>query len=135
MSISPQIVDVFMEYNLIQQCTSFLLDALKNNRPSEGPLQTRLLEMNLMHAPQVDKSACVWLDQSLLSWDDYYSNLCFVCRLLMLSWATKCSPTMIVLTLPSYVRRLDSFKGHWSTTQICTTSSVLWCTHIFSTQR
>lgn len=44
-----------MEYNLIQQCTSFLLDALKNNRPSEGPLQTRLLEMNLMHAPQVDR--------------------------------------------------------------------------------
>lgn len=42
-----------MEYNLIQQCTAFLLDALKNNRPSEGPLQTRLLEMNLMHAPQV----------------------------------------------------------------------------------
>ena len=52
--MSVQIVDVFMEYNLIQQCTSFLLDALKNNRPSEGPLQTRLLEMNLMHAPQVD---------------------------------------------------------------------------------
>lgn len=43
-----------MEYNLIQQCTSFLLDALKNNRPMEGPLQTRLLEMNLVHAPQVD---------------------------------------------------------------------------------
>ena len=49
-----QIVDVFMEYNLIQQCTSFLLDALKNNRPIEGPLQTRLLEMNLVHAPQVN---------------------------------------------------------------------------------
>ena len=48
-----QIVDVFMESNMIQQCTSFLLDALKNNRPSEGPLQTRLLEMNLMSAPQV----------------------------------------------------------------------------------
>ncbi|XP_076364497.1 LOW QUALITY PROTEIN: clathrin heavy chain 1-like [Tachypleus tridentatus] len=48
-----QIVDVFMEFNLVQQCTSFLLDALKNNRPSEGPLQTRLLEMNLMTAPQV----------------------------------------------------------------------------------
>jgi len=48
-----QIVDVFMEANMIQQCTAFLLDALKNNRPSEGPLQTRLLEMNLMHAPQV----------------------------------------------------------------------------------
>ena len=42
-----------MEFNLVQQCTSFLLDALKNNRPAEGPLQTRLLEMNLMSAPQV----------------------------------------------------------------------------------
>ncbi|MGH0180354.1 UNVERIFIED_CONTAM: hypothetical protein FKN15_003983 [Acipenser sinensis] len=48
-----QIVDVFMENNLVQQCTSFLLDALKNNRPAEGHLQTRLLEMNLVHAPQV----------------------------------------------------------------------------------
>jgi hypothetical protein len=42
-----------MEQNMVQQCTAFLLDALKNNRPSEGPLQTRLLEMNLMHAAQV----------------------------------------------------------------------------------
>uniref|UniRef100_A0A8C7HZT4 Clathrin heavy chain n=1 Tax=Oncorhynchus kisutch TaxID=8019 RepID=A0A8C7HZT4_ONCKI len=48
-----QIVDVFMEGSLIQQCTSFLLDALKNNQPAEGHLQTRLLEMNLIHAPQV----------------------------------------------------------------------------------
>ncbi|KXJ29012.1 clathrin heavy chain 1 [Exaiptasia diaphana] len=48
-----QIVDVFMETNQVQPCTSFLLDALKNNRPSEGALQTRLLEMNLMTAPQV----------------------------------------------------------------------------------
>ncbi|XP_074247180.1 clathrin heavy chain 2 isoform X8 [Saimiri boliviensis] len=48
-----QIVDIFMENNLIQQCTSFLLDALKNNRPAEGLLQTWLLEMNLVHAPQV----------------------------------------------------------------------------------
>ncbi|XP_063226096.1 clathrin heavy chain isoform X2 [Bacillus rossius redtenbacheri] len=48
-----QIVDIFMEQNMVPQCTAFLLDALKNNRPSEGPLQTRLLEMNLMSAPQV----------------------------------------------------------------------------------
>lgn len=46
-------VDCFMELNLVQQCTSLLLDALKNDRPAEGPLQTRLLEMNLMAAPQV----------------------------------------------------------------------------------
>jgi clathrin heavy chain len=42
-----------MEQNMVQQCTAFLLDALKHNRPTEGPLQTRLLEMNLMSAPQV----------------------------------------------------------------------------------
>lgn len=48
-----QIVDIFMEQNLVQQCTAFLLDALKQNRPNEGPLQTRLLEMNLLSAPQV----------------------------------------------------------------------------------
>ncbi|XP_076126184.1 clathrin heavy chain 1 [Alosa pseudoharengus] len=48
-----QIVDVFMEGSLVQQCTSFLLDALKSNKPEEGHLQTRLLEMNLIHAPQV----------------------------------------------------------------------------------
>jgi len=48
-----QIVDVFMESNLVQPCTAFLLDALKNNKESEGALQTRLLEMNLMTAPQV----------------------------------------------------------------------------------
>lgn len=48
-----QIVDIFMEQNMVQQCTAFLLDALKHNRPTEGHLQTRLLEMNLMSAPQV----------------------------------------------------------------------------------
>lgn len=48
-----QIVDVFMESNMVQPCTAFLLEALSKNRPQEGPLQTRLLEMNLMYAPQV----------------------------------------------------------------------------------
>jgi hypothetical protein len=38
---------------MIQQATSFLLDALKENKPEHANLQTRLLEMNLMHAPQV----------------------------------------------------------------------------------
>ena len=42
---------------MVQQCTSFLLDALKNNRPGEGALQTRLLEMNLMTAPQVSSTS------------------------------------------------------------------------------
>ena len=52
-----QVVDVFLEQNLIEQCTAFLLDALKNDREDQAHLQTRLLEMNLMQAPQV-KSIC-----------------------------------------------------------------------------
>lgn len=38
---------------MVQQATSFLLDALKENKPEHGALQTKLLEMNLLHAPQV----------------------------------------------------------------------------------
>ncbi len=64
---TAQIVDVFMEQNMVQQCTAFLLDALKNNRPSEGPLQTRLLEMNLMAAPQV-KALVAQCVKGLLPW-------------------------------------------------------------------
>ena len=48
-----QVVDVFLEQNLVQQCTAFLLDGLKHNREDQGHLQTRLLEMNLMQSPQV----------------------------------------------------------------------------------
>jgi clathrin heavy chain len=49
----PSVVDLFMSRNLVQETTSFLLDVLKNNRPEEGPLQTKLLEINLNMAPQV----------------------------------------------------------------------------------
>ena len=42
-----------MSQNMIQPATSFLLDALKDNKPEQAPIQTRLLEMNLVHAPQV----------------------------------------------------------------------------------
>lgn len=48
-----KIVDIFLGNQMIQQATAFLLDALKDNSPEYGHLQTRLLEMNLMHAPQV----------------------------------------------------------------------------------
>ncbi|KAI9094637.1 hypothetical protein DFS34DRAFT_628550 [Phlyctochytrium arcticum] len=47
------IVDVFSSLNMVQQATSFLLDALKENKPEHAQLQTKLLEMNLLHAPQV----------------------------------------------------------------------------------
>lgn len=42
-----------MSQNMIQQATSFLLDALKENKPEQAHMQTRLLEMNLVNAPQV----------------------------------------------------------------------------------
>jgi clathrin heavy chain len=48
-----RVVDIFMAQNMIQPATSFLLDALKDDKPEQSHLQTRLLEMNLMHAPQV----------------------------------------------------------------------------------
>jgi clathrin heavy chain len=33
-----QVVNVFLEFNKLQECTAFLLEALKNNRPDEGHL-------------------------------------------------------------------------------------------------
>lgn len=66
-----------MEGSLIQQCTSFLLDALKNNRPAEGHLQTRLLEMNLIHAPQVNIQIKMTKNKYSL---DFSNDICdFVC--------------------------------------------------------
>src|SRR5260370_1439377 len=38
---------------MIQPATSFFLNALKDNKQEQGHLQTRLLEMNLIHTPQV----------------------------------------------------------------------------------
>ena len=38
---------------MVQQATAFLLDVLSANKPEQGNLQTRLLEMNLLNAPQV----------------------------------------------------------------------------------
>ncbi|KAG9230443.1 hypothetical protein BJ875DRAFT_520160 [Amylocarpus encephaloides] len=48
-----RVVDVFQSQGMVQAATAFLLDALKDNKPEQGHLQTRLLEMNLMNAPQV----------------------------------------------------------------------------------
>ncbi|KAI9650266.1 Clathrin heavy chain [Ciborinia camelliae] len=48
-----RVVDVFQSQGMVQPATAFLLDALKENNPEQGHLQTRLLEMNLMNAPQV----------------------------------------------------------------------------------
>ncbi|SMQ52359.1 unnamed protein product [Zymoseptoria tritici ST99CH_3D7] len=46
-------VDIFQAQGMVQQATAFLLDVLSANKPEQGHLQTRLLEMNLVNAPQV----------------------------------------------------------------------------------
>lgn len=48
-----RVTDIFQSQGMVQQATAFLLDVLSNNLPEEGHLQTKLLEMNLLHAPQV----------------------------------------------------------------------------------
>ncbi|KAJ1967924.1 Clathrin heavy chain, partial [Dimargaris verticillata] len=48
-----QTVDIFMSQGAVQSATSFLLDALKDNKEEHAHLQTKLLEMNLLNAPQV----------------------------------------------------------------------------------
>lgn len=48
-----RVVDIFQSQAMYQAATSFLLDVLSSNQPEQAHLQTKLLEMNLMHAPQV----------------------------------------------------------------------------------
>ncbi len=62
-----RVVDVFQSQNMVQEATAFLLDALKENKPEQGQLQTRLLEMNLINAPQV---ADAILGNSMFSYYD-----------------------------------------------------------------
>mmetsp|Transcript_108621 Transcript_108621/g.188021 ORF Transcript_108621/g.188021 Transcript_108621/m.188021 type:complete len:1721 (-) Transcript_108621:142-5304(-) len=48
-----QVVKVFMDQNRLQETTSILLEALKQNKPEQAQLQTQLLAMNLQQAPKV----------------------------------------------------------------------------------
>jgi len=50
----PAIIDVFMQFQRLQECTAFLLDVLAGDLADQGFLQTKLLELNLLGgAPQV----------------------------------------------------------------------------------
>jgi len=48
-------VDLFMQYGDVKNTTNILLEYLKprGDQEEDGPLQTRLLEINLLHKPQV----------------------------------------------------------------------------------
>ncbi|KAH8740767.1 clathrin heavy chain [Cryptosporidium ryanae] len=47
------IVDIFISHGKYKEITSILLDHLKGNKPEDSALQTKLFELNLLHAPQV----------------------------------------------------------------------------------
>ena len=47
------VVDLFLSLHKLQETTSILLEVLKGNRPEQSRLQTKLLEINLIHNPQV----------------------------------------------------------------------------------
>ncbi|KAJ1610087.1 clathrin heavy chain [Cryptosporidium canis] len=49
----PSIVEIFVSHSRFKEITSILLDHLKANKPEDSVLQTKLLEVNLLHAPQV----------------------------------------------------------------------------------
>jgi hypothetical protein len=57
---------LFMQRNMVREGTAFLLDALAGDKPEEGPLQTKLLEINLVTNPQVRLSALICL--AVLGW-------------------------------------------------------------------
>jgi clathrin heavy chain len=44
------VIDIFVKRNMIPQVTSLVVD-VNQNKPEDGPLQTLILELNLLHAP------------------------------------------------------------------------------------
>lgn len=47
------IAEIFMQASRFQEMTAFLVECMKQNRPEDGPWQTKVLEFNLSAAPQV----------------------------------------------------------------------------------
>ena len=51
-----QIADMFLQRNRIQEFTSLLFDCMRDNKPEDAPYQTKVLEVNIMIAPQIVES-------------------------------------------------------------------------------
>lgn len=68
--------DTFMNRGMLQEATAYCLDNLKSDREEDGELQTKVLEANLMNAPQV---ADVILQQDI--WHHYdKSKVAMLCE-------------------------------------------------------
>ena len=111
---------------MIQPATSFLLDALKDNKPEQGHLQTRLLEMNLIHAPQV--ADAIFGNDMFTHYDrPRIANLCEKAGLLqrVSEPSSSCHETFTDELLPR----------PWSITKTSPTLSESLCTRPCSNQR
>ena len=47
------VAEIFLQFNRIQELTAFLVECMRDNRPEDAGLQTKVLELNLMAAPHV----------------------------------------------------------------------------------
>ena len=103
-----KVVDVFQSQNMIQQATAFLLDALKDNLPAQAQLQTRLLEMNLVNAPQV---ADAILGNEMFSYYDKarIAQLCEQAQLYQRALENTDDPTIIKRNIV----RTDKLNPEW----------------------
>ena len=50
------VTDLFLQRNMVKEATAFLLEALAGDRPEQAPLQSKLLEINLITNPQVRRT-------------------------------------------------------------------------------
>ena len=103
-----RVVDVFQSQNMIQQATAFLLDALKDNQPDQAHLQTRLLEMNLVNAPQV---ADAILGNEMFSYFDKarVAQLCESAQLYQRALENSDDP----VTIKRNIVRTDKLNQEW----------------------
>lgn len=47
------IAELFLQRNMVREATAFLLEALEGDRAEDAPLQTKVIEINLITNPQV----------------------------------------------------------------------------------
>lgn len=78
------LIEIFVSRKRIQELTSFLVEYLKDNRPEDSFLQTKILELNLYESP---KAAQVILESNLFSHYDKHrvAMLCEKMGLLQVS--------------------------------------------------
>ncbi len=50
------VFDLFMQYNKVAELTQIMVDALEGNKPEDGPLQTKLLELCISRDPTLATS-------------------------------------------------------------------------------